>query len=445
MGIGLDLVGRRRDGSELPVEISLTPIETSDGPVVVAFIIDITARKVLENELLQAQKMESLGRLVGGIAHDFNNMLSVIGGNAELLLSDLEANGSADELRHSALEIKSAAERAATLTGQLLAFGRQQVVRPQVLDLDLCVRELEPMLRRLIGENIDLVLVLAAGRCPLRADRGQLDQILVNLVVNARDAIGERGTITVETTSVRCDEAFAPRHVELTPGAYVRLSVGDDGAGMSRTVREHAFEPFFTTKAQGKGTGLGLATVYGIVRQAGGHVRVDSEPGHGTTFELYFPAVEAAAGEAAGEEAADGEPVLAVRGAAQVLVVEDEGAVRDLTTRVLERARFEVTVVADGEAALAALADPDGGFDVVVSDVVMPGVSGAQLADWLFTNRPGVGVVLLSGYVAESLDVAGALARGARFVAKPFTPTALLAAVATALAETENARRTFGT
>jgi two-component system, cell cycle sensor histidine kinase and response regulator CckA len=291
MGIGLDLVVQCRDGHELPVEISLVPIETAQGPIVVATVIDITARRRLESELLQAQKMESLGRLVGGIAHDFNNMLSAIGGNAELLLADLDSGQPPAELRRSATEIQSATARAADLTRQLLAFSRQQVVRPQVVDLNAAVTAIEPMLRRLIGENVRLVLSLDPVTCRLHSDPGQLDQILVNLVVNARDAIAETGTITIETAHVSFDEPFASRHVELTPGASVMLAISDDGAGMDESTREHAFEPFFTTKPPGEGTGLGLATVYGIVHQAGGHVRLDSEPGHGTSMKLYFPAV----------------------------------------------------------------------------------------------------------------------------------------------------------
>jgi PAS domain S-box-containing protein len=429
MGIGLDLVVRCRDGHEFPVEISLAPIETAEGPVVVATVIDITARKRLESELLQAQKMESLGRLVGGIAHDFNNTLSAIGGNAELLVADLDSGQPPAELRRSATEIQSATARAATLTRQLLAFSRQQVVRPQIVELNAAVTEVEPMLRRLIGENVRLVLSLAPATCRLRTDSGQLDQILVNLVVNARDAITETGTITIETAHVAFDEPFASRHFELTPGAYVMLAVSDDGVGMDAPTREHAFEPFFTTKPPGKGTGLGLATVYAIVHQVGGHVWLDSEPGHGTSMKLYFPAVA----DQDAEPPAPRAPA-AGGGSARLLLVEDEATVRDLTTRILQRAGYRVTAVDDGLAARAALEAPGATFEAVVSDVVMPGLSGTALAAWLFEHRPGVGVVLLSGYTAETLDLADTLARGARFVAKPFSFEELLTAVAAALA-----------
>jgi CheY-like chemotaxis protein len=295
------------------------------------------------------------------------------------------------------------------------------------------VRELAPMLRRLIGENVRLRLALARKPSTVRTDRGQVDQILVNLVVNARDAIAESGTITVETADVELDRLYALRHFDVAAGPYVMLSVRDDGAGMDADSREHAFDPFFTTKPQGKGTGLGLASVYGIVRQAGGHVWLDSEPGLGTIFKLYFPAV--AADEPPDEpQAKPRRRAAPTRASARLLVVEDEKSVRELTRRVLERAGYSVEVVEDGAKALAALEAPNARFDAVVSDVVMPGLSGTALAEWLFEHRPRVGVVLLSGHTEQALDLAGALDHGASFLAKPVASEDLLAAVAAAVA-----------
>jgi PAS domain S-box-containing protein len=301
MGIGLDLAGRRKDGSEVPIEISLALVETAGGLQVFATIVDITARKAAESELLQAQKLESIGRLAGGIAHDFNNMLFTIQGYAELLTADLApaARGGfdADRALLSVNAIIQAAELATRLTAQLLAFGRQRVVTPKVLDLNLAVTAVEPMVRPLIGEGVRLILKLDPTVGHVRADAGQLDQILVNLVVNARDAMPDGGSVTIETTDAAVDEPRmvdrrAVERLEIEPGPYVLLAVTDTGAGIDLATRKHIFEPFFTTKDRGKGTGLGLATTYGILRQAGGHIRLDSEPGRGSTFKLYFPRVD---------------------------------------------------------------------------------------------------------------------------------------------------------
>jgi two-component system cell cycle sensor histidine kinase/response regulator CckA len=427
MGIVLDLTGRRSDGADFPVEISLAPVDTDDGIHVFATVVDVSERKAAERELLQAQKLESIGRLAGGIAHDFNNMLFAISGYAELLDQDLTVgNGlvQLDVARRNVVAIRDAASRAADLTSQLLAFSRQQVVIPRVVDLNAAVRGLEPMLQPLIGENVHLTLRLDADPGRIRADPGQLDQMLVNLVVNARDAMPAGGDVRIQTTRAVFDERDLLRHVIGVAGAYVLLTVSDTGVGMDRATRERVFEPFFTTKELGKGTGLGLATIYGIVHQAGGHIRVYSEPDTGSVFKLYFPAVS---------EAVSAEPAVHVAPASvrsgTILLVEDEPFVRDMTTQLLERSGYRVTAVSDAARALEEIDAGERPPDALVTDVVMPGTSGIELAELILERHPEAGIVLLSGYTAETLDLERLIRQGAVFVSKPVSTSELLRAI----------------
>ncbi|CAN5606303.1 PAS domain-containing hybrid sensor histidine kinase/response regulator [soil metagenome] len=435
MGLGLDPSGRHKDGRELPVQVSLAPVVTTAGSLVFATVVDISARKSLEGQLLQSQRMESVGQLAGGIAHDFNNMLFAVRSYADMLAEDLSA-ASLDTFDPSALlpaveGIITAADQAAALTGQLLAFSRQQVVRPEVQDVADAVRHVEPMLRRLVGEHVRLDLELDPGTGRARLDGSQFDQVLVNLVVNARDAMPDGGVVTVRSGNVVFDEPYVVEHFQVQPGPYVILSVIDTGQGMDHATHEHVFEPFFTTKGPGKGTGLGLATVFGIMSQAGGHIWLYSEPGLGTTFKLYFPQVGAAAADAA---PVDERPARERRGT--VLLVEDERAVRDAARMVLQRAGFTVLAPEDPFEALEVLEAGEDAIDVLVTDIVMPRLSGWEQARRAMDARPTMGVVLLSGYTPDTKDVDELLERGARYANKPLPARELVQLVESVMATT---------
>ena len=413
-------------------------VEAGDGRWVHPAVFDIDPHTTTEDHLLQQQKLESIGRLAGGIAHDFNNMLFVVKGYAEILAKDLASGDPARldpvQLLQSVEAISQAADRAAQLTAQLLAFSRQQIVTVKVFDINAAIGRIEPMLTQLIGENIRLRLRLDPDAGSIRADPGQIEQVIVNLVVNARDALPSGGTITIETVKVALEapQTVEPRAVTSVP--FVLLAVIDDGVGMDRATRERIFEPFFTTKELGKGTGLGLASTYGVVQQAGGHIGVYSEPGHGSAFKLYFPRVDGI------DEWQPPIPATAPVGVGTILLVEDEPAVRIVITKLLEQAGYAVVAVADGAGALDALrlGEP---IDVLVTDVLMPNMSGIELAERVMDQLPSVGVVLLSGYTAEALDIGRVTVRGARHVPKPVSSNALLEAIHESASLRQAARR----
>jgi nitrogen-specific signal transduction histidine kinase/ActR/RegA family two-component response regulator len=380
---------------------------------------DITERKRLEQQLLQSQKMEAIGRLAGGVAHDFNNVLTAIMGYSELLL---RGTGSEESRRRNTEQIKKAAERAASLTSQLLAFSRRQVLTMRVLDLNDVVAVLEPMLRRLIGEDIALVTVPGRALERTKADVGQIEQVIMNLVVNARDAMPRGGTLTIETTNVELDQAYMDRHGLVPPGAYVKLAVSDTGCGMDAETQSHIFEPFFTTKEPGKGTGLGLSTVYGVIKQSGGYIWVYSEPGQGTTFKVYLPRVDEAVTAIAPHAVSAESP----RGTETVLLVEDDEGVRELAGGALERSGYSVLMACGGEEALLLSGRHAGAIHLLVTDVVMPGIGGRELAERLVPLRPDMKVLYMSGYTDDAVVRYGVLVEEAAYLQKPFTPDVLL-------------------
>ena len=380
---------------------------------------EITERKSLEAQLMQSQKMEAVGRLAGGVAHDFNNLLTVIAGFGELLSEGLDHNSPLHEYSE---EIKKAAERAAHLTRQLLAFGRRQILQPQVLDLNTVVADVDKMLRRLIGEDIQLKTVQNPSLGQVMADPMQIQQILLNLAVNSRDAMPKGGKLTIETANVELDEAYARGHINVTPGSYVMLAVSDTGTGMDAETRAHIFEPFFTTKEKGKGTGLGLATVYGIVKQSGGNIYVYSEPGLGTTFKIYLPQIE----EPAPLPAAEKPQELLSETQRTILLVEDEAGVRTLARKVMESKGFRVLEAIQGEQALKILKEHAGPIHLLLTDVVLPGMGGRELAGHIEALHPEMRVLFMSGYTDEAIVSHGVLQSGIAFIPKPFTPDALV-------------------
>ena len=426
---GLNAAGawkhRKKDGTNIDVEVISHPLAFAGRDAKLVLANDITERKraeealrQTEEQLLQSQKLESVGQLAGGIAHDFNNLLTVINGFTALAMNDLPRE---DPVRNNLEEVKKAGDRAASLTRQLLAFSRKQVLQPEILNLDSVVTEMEKMLRRVIGENIDLRAVLEPKLGSVKADPGQIEQIVLNLVVNARDSMPSGGKVTIETDNVYLDEEYANNHVGVRPGQYVMLAVSDTGTGIDEETQARIFEPFFTTKELGKGTGLGLSTIYGIVKQSGGNIWVYSEVGRGTTFKVYLPRIDEEAQQYR-RTSATGE---VLRGTETVLLVEDEEMVRKLANQILATHGYQVLQAANGGAAVLTCERHLGPIHLLLTDVIMPEMSGPDLAEQLHRQRSGMRVLFMSGYTDDAIVHHGVLEEGANFIQKPFGPDAL--------------------
>jgi len=418
--LGLEVTPQRRDGSPVALSLSGAPLYAGEAEVrgLIYVAADVTERKKLEAQLRQSQKMEAIGQLAGGLAHDFNNLLTAIAGYASLLLQSFEVG---DQRRQDVAEIQLAADRASQLTHQLLAFSRKQILQLSPLDLNVVLADLMRMLGRLLSEDIELAIVPQPGLGAILADRGQIEQVVLNLAVNARDAMPEGGKLTLETRNVELGEDYVSTHMTARPGPHVMLAVTDTGTGMDEATRAHIFEPFFTTKGPERGTGLGLATVYGIVKQTGGNIWVYSEPGHGTTFKVYFPRV----GEAPSVDVARPPEPSTLEGTETVLVVEDNEGVRSLAVRVLEGFGYTVLESANGGEAILLAEDHEGAIHLLLTDVVLPRMSGRKLADRISDLRPAIRVLYMSGYTDDSIVHHGALDPGTAFLQKPFRPEAL--------------------
>ena len=425
---------RHKDGTWRTLESTVSAIVNGKGEVRRFVIVnrDITARKRLEEQFRQAQKMEAVGRLSGGIAHDFNNILGVIIGYGEILEERLEASNT---LRPCADEILQAGRRAATLTRQLLAFSRQQVLAPRVLELNSVITDIQKMLRRVIGEDIELDTKLSADLGRVKADPGQIEQAILNLAVNARDAMPRGGKFTIATENTELDAIAVRRYsYPVKPGLYVLLSVSDTGTGMTSDTQAHIFEPFFTTKEKGKGTGLGLATVYGVVKQSDGYIQVHSEPGAGATFKIYLPLVDQPVDPE--QKRPDSKPLRG--GGETILLVEDEDMLRTLTRNVLELLGYSVLEAADGQQACEISLQKNRKIDLLLTDVVMPGMNGPALASELMTTRPALSVLYTSGYTGQAVGH-GVIPERSHFIPKPFTREDLARKVREALSSTQGA------
>jgi PAS domain S-box-containing protein len=423
----------RKSGEVFPATILGTLSQYHGRPAIIGTVLDKSKEKLLEEQLLQSQKLEAVGKLAGGIAHDFNNLLTAILGYTELLLDRLRES---DPLRGDVEEIRKAGARAAGLTRQLLAFSRKQVFQPKVINMNDVVANMDAMLHRLLGEDIERKSVITEGLWNVRADPGQMEQVILNLAVNARDAMPGGGKITVETANVVLDESYARSHVAVTPGPYVLIALSDTGSGMDEKTRARIFEPFFTTKGPGKGTGLGLSTVYGIVKQSQGVVWVYTEPGKGTTFKVYLPAVMDSA-----EPLVPVEEITAVlyNGSETILLAEDEDIVRDLVMKVLRAGGYKVLPARDGMEAIRIGDSHKGTIHLLVTDVVMPRMSGRELVGRILPARPQMKVMYMSGYTENAIVHHGVLEEGVEFIQKPFKTTDLVRRVREVLGPIESA------
>ncbi|MEJ2544030.1 MAG: PAS domain S-box protein [Calditrichaceae bacterium] len=416
-----EIKNKKKDGTLILEDIVISPITNDKGTIThfVGLREDVTKQRMLEEQLRQSQKMEAIGHLAGGVAHDFNNLLTVISGYSDLILRDLSKD---HKYFDKLYQVKLSGQRAESLTRQLLAFSRKQIMKPVVLDINLLINEMEKMLKRIIGEDIDLMTVYAKDLLRVKADPGQIEQVILNLVVNSRDAMPSGGKLIIETKNIFLDNEYVSYYPDIKTGIYSMISVSDTGLGISKEIQSQIFEPFFSTKEKGKGTGLGLSTVYGIVMQSGGHVDVQSEPDKMTTFNIYLPALKKEAKTTKEQSDMD----IDQGKKETILVVEDESTVRDFILAVLNKYNFNVIIAKDSKDAIKIAKSNKKRIHILLTDVIMPGMSGKELSEKILEILPKIKVVFMSGYTDEAIVQHGVLDEEINFIQKPFTPQVLI-------------------